>query len=206
MFTIWGRLNSHNVKKVVWAAVEAGLDWQRFDMGGAFGYTPEFLAMNPNRLVPAIVDSTGEDDGFTLWESNTILRYIADGYAPRLWMGTAKDRALAERWMDWQFAYADAQRDGFVQMVRVAEPDRDAAKIERSVQATNAMMVILDEALARQEWLGGKAFGIADIPMGTYTHTWLALGLDRIEAPHVRAWYARLMERPGFQYVTIPLT
>ena len=201
MFTIWGRLNSHNVKKVVWAAVEAELEWERHDMGGAFGYTADYLAMNPNRLVPTI-----DDGGFTLWESNTILRYIADGHAPHLWMGTARDRAQADRWLDWQFAFADAQRGGFLQMVRVAEADRDAAIIERTVEATNAMMATLDEALSQRPWLTGETFGIADIPMGTYTHSWLALGFDRIEAPHVRAWYARLQERPGYQYVTIPLT
>jgi len=201
MFTIWGRLNSHNVKKVVWAAVEAGLEWERHDIGGAFGTTPDYLAMNPNRLVPTI-----QDGDFTLWESNAILRYIADGHAPHLWMGTARDRADADRWLDWQFAFADAQRDGFLQRVRVAEPERDTAKIERSVAATNAMMAILDEALSRQPWLTGQNFGIGDIPMGTYTHTWLTLGFDRIEAPHVRAWYRRLLERPGYNYVTIPLS
>lgn len=201
MFTIWGRLNSHNVKKVVWAAVEADLEWQRHDIGGAFGYTPEYLAMNPNRLVPAI-----DDDGFTLWESNAILRYIADGHAPHLWSGTARDRADADRWLDWQFAFADAQRDGFLQMVRVAEGERDMAKIDRTVDGTNALMAILDDALSRKEWLSGDRFGIADIPMGAYTHTWLELGFDRIEAPHIRAWYERLKQRPGYQYVTIPLT
>lgn len=201
MFTIWGRLNSHNVKKVVWAAVEADLEWQRHDIGGAFGYTPEYLAMNPNRLVPAI-----DDDGFTLWESNAILRYIADGHAPHLWSGTARDRADADRWLDWQFAFADAQRDGFLQMVRVAEGERDMAKIDRTVDGTNALMAILDDALSRKEWLSGDRFGIADIAMGAYTHTWLELGFDRIEAPHIRAWYERLKQRPGYQYVTIPLT
>jgi glutathione S-transferase len=205
MLTIWGRLNSHNVKKVVWAAVEAELEWERHDIGGAFGYTPAYLAMNPNRLVPTIED-TSVEGGFALWESNAILRYIADAHAPHLWSGTARDRADADRWMDWQFAFADAQREGFLQMVRVAPDERDTAKIERTLAATNALMAILDEALSRREWLSGEAFGIADIPMGTYAHTWLTLGFDRIEARHIRAWYARLTERAGYQYVTIPLT
>jgi glutathione S-transferase len=201
MFTIWGRLNSHNVKKVVWAAVEAELEWERHDIGGPFGYTPDYLAMNPNRLVPAI-----QDDGFTLWESNAILRYIADAHAPNLWADDAQTRASADRWMDWQFAFADAQREGFLQMVRVAEGQRDEAKLERTVEVTNALMAIMDDALGQQEWLSGDSFGIADIPMGAYTHTWFALGFDRIAAPHVRAWYERIKVRPGYQYVTIPLT
>ncbi|WP_068082399.1 glutathione S-transferase family protein [Novosphingobium rosa] len=201
MFTIWGRLNSHNVKKVVWATVEAGLEWERHDIGGQFGYTPEYLAMNPNRLVPTI-----QDGDFTLWESNAILRYIADQHARHLWSGDTQTRAKADRWMDWQFQFADAQREAFLQMVRVPEGERDKAKVEKGAQATSAMMAILEETLASQEWLSGKDFGIADIPMGTYTHTWLTLGLDRIETPHVRAWYEKLKLRPGFKYVTIPLT
>ena len=201
MLTIWGRLNSHNVKKVVWAAVEADLQWERHDIGGQFGYTPEYLAMNPNRLVPTIQDSD-----FTLWESNAILRYIADQYARHLWSGTPTARAQTDRWLDWQFQFADAQREAFLQLVRVPEAERDAAKIEKGAQATSKMMAILDDVLSRQAWLSGKDFGIGDIPMGTYTHTWLTLGLDRIEAPHVRAWYERLKDRPGFEYVTIPLT
>ena len=201
MFTIWGRLNSHNVKKVVWAAVEAGLEWERHDIGGPFGYPPDYGAMNPNHVVPTI-----QDDDFTLWESNTILRYIADGHAPHLWMGTARDRALADRWLDWQVTFADAQRDAFWQTVRVAPAHRDTAAIERSVTGTNTMMAILEDALSQQPWLAGDSFGIADIPMGVYVHTWLTLGLDRIAAPHVRAWYERLKQRPGYEYVTIPLT
>jgi glutathione S-transferase len=123
MLTIWGRLNSHNVKKVVWAAVEADLQWERHDIGGQFGYTPEYLAMNPNRLVPTI-----QDGDFTLWESNAILRYIADQHARHLWSGTATARAQTDRWLDWQFQFADAQRDAFLQLVRVPEAERDTAK------------------------------------------------------------------------------
>ncbi|WP_206240792.1 glutathione S-transferase family protein [Novosphingobium terrae] len=202
MFTIWGRLNSHNVKKVVWAAVEAGLEWERHDIGGQFGYTPEYLAMNPNRLVPTIVDA----DGFTLWESNAILRYIADRHARHLWSGDTQARALTDRWMDWQITFAEAQRDAFIQLVRKPEAERDQTKVDKGAEDTSKLMAVLDEALSRQEWLSGKDFGIGDIPMGAYTHTWFTLGLNRIEAPHVRAWYERLKARPGFEYVTIPLT
>ncbi|HWU03239.1 MAG TPA: glutathione S-transferase [Novosphingobium sp.] len=201
MLTIWGRLNSHNVKKVVWAACEAGLEWQRHDIGGKFGYTDAYLAKNPNRLVPSI-----EESDFWLWESNAILRYIADAHAPHLWAGDARARAQADKWLDWQFTFADAQRDGFLQMVRVAEPDRDAAKIERTVEGTNALMAILDSALAGQPFLSGKALGIADIAMGTYAYTWFTLGFARADVPHVRRWYEAVRARPGFQYVAIPLT
>ena len=202
MFTIWGRLNSHNVKKVVWAAEEAGLKWQRHDIGGSFGYTSEYLAMNPNRLVPTI-----DDAGFVLWESNAILRYVADAHAPALWPANPQARASADRWMDWQFAYADAQRDAFLQCVRVAPGQRDTAVICRSAEASAAMMRILEAELARRPWLTGEAFGIADIPMGIYAHTWFTLDLPRPDVPHVVAWYQRLLARPAFAWLAkVPLT
>jgi len=108
--------------------------------------------------------------------------------------------------MDWQFTFADAQRDGFLQMVRVAEADRDAAKIERTIAETNKLMRIMEETLAKQPFLTGDAFGIADIPMGAYTYTWFKLGFAREDVPHIRRWFDAVSARPGFQYVAIPLT
>ena len=206
MLTIWGRLNSHNVKKAVWAAVESGVEWQRHDMGGKFGYTDAYLAMNPNRLVPTIEDSARP--GWSLWETNAILRYIADAHAPQLWAGDVGARAQTDKWLDWQFTFADAQRDGFVQMVRRTPAERDTAAVERTVAATQKLMAIMEAELARQPWLSGEAFGIADIAMGAYAYTWVSLGFNQGAAvPHVRDWYARIRQRPGFaQYVAIPLT
>lgn len=201
MLTIWGRLNSHNVKKVVWAACETGQEWVRHDIGGKFGYTPDYLAINPNRLVPTLAEGD-----FALWESNAILRYLADAYAPHLWPEGLRARAQADKWMDWQFTFADAQREGFLQMVRVAQDQRDAARIERTVAETNRLMAIMDAALSGQEFLSGDHFGIADIPMGAYAYTWFTLGFAREDVPHVRRWYDAVRQRPGFQYVAIPLT
>ena len=202
MLTIWGRLNSHNVKKVAWLAQEIGLPHRRIDIGGAFGFTPEYLAMNPNRMIPTI-----EDDGFVLWESNAILRYLAERHAPGLLPNDPQMRAAGDKWMDWQFHYADAQRDAFIGLVRKPEAERDAAAIARSAQESGRMMRILDAELATRPWLSGAEFGIADIPMGVYAHTFFTLAIDRPEVPHIAEWYARLRQRPGFaDQVMIPLT
>jgi glutathione S-transferase len=202
MLTIWGRPNSHNVKKVAWLAEEIGLPYIRHDMGGKFGFTDAYLAMNPNRLIP-----TMEDDGLVLWESNAILRYLAARYALGLWATDPKIRAIGDKWMDWQFSYADAQRDAFVNLVRRAPDDRDAATIARSAAACAAQMAILDDALAGQLWLSGDQFGVGDIPMGVYAHTWFSLDIDRPDLPHVANWCARLRQRPGFaSEVMIPLS
>jgi glutathione S-transferase len=202
VITIWGRPNSHNVKKVAWAVIEMGLDHQRIDMGGKFGYSEAYLAHNPNHLVPMIE----EDDGFTLWESNTILRYLADAHAPSFHPGDARRRAQADKWMDWHFGFADAQRVAFLGMVRQGKDASDPA-VAASVAATIEQARILDGALARRPFLSGDRFGIADIPMGVYAHTFLTLPFDRPSLPSLEDWYAGLTERPGYaSQVMIPLT
>lgn len=202
MLTIWGRLNSHNVKKVAWLAEEIGLDYVRHDVGGKFGMDSAYLALNPNALIPTI-----EDEGLVLWESNAILRYLAARYAPNLWPNDLKLRAAADKWMDWQFAFADAQRDVFLMLVRQPEHLHDPAVIARGAEATGRMMAMLDALLAQQPWITGDSFGIADIPMGTYAHTWFTLAMPRPDYPHLRAWYDHLVTRPGYaKTVMIPLT
>lgn len=202
MLTIWGRLNSHNVKKVVWLAEEIGLPYERRDVGGTFGFPEGYREMNPNMLIPAI-----EDEGLVLWESNAILRYLAARYAPALWPEDPAQRAIGDKWMDWQFAYADAQRGAFYSLVRLPPEKHDKALIARSAEASGRMMAMLDDALAGQPWLSGDAFGIGDIPMGVYAHSWFALDIERPERPHVANWYARLQDRPGYRAnVMIPLT
>ncbi|MFA6125013.1 glutathione S-transferase family protein [Sphingomonas sp.] len=203
MLTIWGRLNSHNVKKVAWFAEELALPYVRHDVGGQFGMGDAYLALNPNALVPTI-----EDDGFVLWESNAILRYLAARHGgKRWWPEDPVQRAQADRWMDWQFEYGDAQRGAFLHLIRRPLAERDPAVIAASAAACAAKMQILDHALAQTPWLSGTDFGIGDIPMGTYAHSWFILDIARPSVPHVEAWYARLTERPGYAaQVMIPLT
>ena len=201
MITIWGRLNSHNVKKVAWAAIAMGLPHRRIDMGGAFGFTPEYIALNPNRMIPAI-----EDGPVVLWESNAILRYLADAYAPHFRSDDPAERAQGDKWMDWQFHYADAQRDAFLGCVRQGKNAGEPA-VSASTDASNAMMAVLDAELAKREWLSGQRFGIADMPMGVYAHTFYSLPIPRADLPHLAAWYARLQQQPGYaDTVMIPLT
>jgi glutathione S-transferase len=202
-FTIWGRLNSHNVKKIAWFAEELGLNYARHDIGGAFGFTDEYLAKNPNRLIPTI-----EDGKVVLWESNAILRYMAAEYGGERWFARDPiDRALADRWMDWQFAYADAQRVPFLSHARIPQAQWDHEAIARDVAACTRHLAVLDRYLAEKPWLSGGRFGIGDIPMGVYVYTWFSLPFDKPEFPAVTDWYARIRERPGFAtQVMIPLT
>jgi len=203
MLTVWGRINSHNVKKVLWLLDEIGLPYQRHDVGGKFGMDAAYRAKNPNALIPTI-----EDDGLVLWESNAILRYLAAEYAPdRFWPAEPRQRALADKWMDWQFGYAAAQLDAFWNLVRLSPEQRDNEAVARSAQRAGEMMAILDATLATQTWLSGDAFGIGDIPMGVSAHSWFALDIPRPDRPNVARWYAQLRERPAYvRHVMIPLT
>lgn len=202
MLTIYGRINSHNVKKVVWLADEIGLPFERIDMGGSFGFTAEYLSMNPNALIPSI-----EDGDFTLWESNAILRYLADKYAPQFRAEDLQMRAAGDKWMDWQFHFADTSRDAFLGMVRTAPEQRNRAAIAKSAAAAGAKMAMLDAELASRAYLSGDNFGIADIPMAVYARTYFGIDIERPDLPYLKAWYDSLMQRGAFAKIAaIPLS
>lgn len=196
MLRLWGRTSSINVRKVVWAAQELSLELQRTDAGGQFGLVREaqFLSLNPNGLVPLI-----EDEGTTLWESNTIVRYLCARHAPGdLYPEDLPTRFLAEQWMDWQQTTLNpAGRDAFLQWIRTPAAQRDPAAIARSVAATEPLMELLDAHLARHAYLAGDRFTMADIPVGCEIHRWWGLPQDRAAHPHLERWYNTVSTRPG---------
>ena len=200
MLRVWGRLTSVNVQKVVWTADELGLAFERREAGGAHGVvdTPEYRRMNPNGLVPVI-----EDDGFVLWESNAIVRYLAAKHgAGTLWPDGARRRADVDRWMEWQSTtFTPAMRDAFWQTERVPADKRDPAAIEASRVASEKAAAILDAHLAGRAFVAGDAFSPADIVLGCAAHRWLHLPLAREPRPELERWYAALSARPGARQV-----
>ena len=206
MLKIWGRLSSVNVQKVVWCADEIGLAYERVDAGGAFGITKtaRYLAMNPNALVPVI-----EDDGFVLYESNAIVRYLAGRDSPdALWPNDLRKRADADRWMEWQStSFTPAMRDIFWQLIRTPPEKRDAAAVEKSRAECETLTAILDAHFAKHRFLTDHGFTAADIVVGCATHRWLHLPTARESRPHLERWYAEIKLRPGARQVTSqPLT
>ncbi|MCJ2121992.1 glutathione S-transferase family protein [Methylobacterium sp. J-077] len=193
MRKLWGRLTSVNVQKAVWALDEAGLAYERIDAGGAHGIVadPAYRAMNPNGLVPTL-----EEDGFVLWESNAILRYLA-ATAPALALPTdPRARALIEQWLDWQStSFTPAMREAFWQLYRSANPDQTV--IAASLKRTEAFAAILEAHLSDRDYMVGQTFGIADIALGCAAHRWLNLPAERVERPALRRWYERIAARPG---------
>jgi glutathione S-transferase len=205
MLKIWGRVNSVNVKKALWAADELGLKYERFDAGMAFGVTktPEYLKMNPNSLVPTI-----EDDGFVLWESHSIVRYLcAKHSAGKLCPSDLKARADAERWMDWAFTFQNAMRAVFWGLIRTPPEKRDPKAIEEGRQQSIRLAEILDKHLQDHSYVAGNTFTMGDIPIGCEVQRYMRVPVERPSLPKLEAWFERLRERPAFrQKVDIQLS
>jgi glutathione S-transferase len=206
MLTVWGRTNSLNVQKVLWALAEIGLAYRRIDAGMEFGVndTPEYLSRNPNGLVPTI-----DDDGFVLWESNVIVRYLAAAYgAGTLFPEGTADRFVAEQWMDWQQSAVNRDLGPvFHQLVRTSPGERDAKVVEAGRRGMDKWMRVLDGHLAGRPFILGDKFTMADIPAGAAVYRWYALPVERASRPAIEDWLKRLGERPGFAaHVALPLT
>jgi glutathione S-transferase len=206
MLRIWGRTNSINVQKVLWCCAELSLQYERTDAGLQFGVnnTPEYKAMNPNGLVPTI-----SDDGFVLWESHAIVRYLARKHG----MGTlcptdAKACADADRWMDWHATTVWPNlQPVFRELVRVAPDKRNMPLVEDSRNKLAANMAVLDAHLASRKFTAGDAFTMGDIPLGSAVQRWFNLPIKRESYQNLDAWYKRLQGRAAFkQCVDMALT
>jgi len=196
MLKLWGRLSSINVRKVVWTAQALGLPFERADAGAAFGVvkTPEYLRHNPNALVPLL-----DDDGFMLWESNAIVRYLCAKHSPgQLYPQALQARFNAERWMDWQQTTINpAGRNAFIQWIRTPPEQRQAELIAQSVAATEPLLAMLDSHLAQQAFMAGDHLTMADIPMACEIHRWWGLPQPRAPRPHLERWYQGLLAHPA---------
>ncbi len=207
MRKLWGRANSSNVMKTVWLLEELGLPYERIDVGGPFGRTttPEYVAMNPNSVVPTL-----QEDGFTLWESNVILRYLAGARAlgTPLWPGEGQARANIDRWMDWQqTTLGPPSTVVFQGLVRTPPDKRNTAAIEAAMVTAGRLWGILDQQLAQHDYIAGPDFTLADISSGVHVHRWFSFDMQRPEQPHLRAWYDRLLQRPAYRtHCAMPMT
>lgn len=205
MLKIWGRVNSVNVKKVLWLAEELGLKYERIDAGMQFGMvnTPEYRKMNPNSLVPTI-----DDDGFVLWESHAIVRYLAAKHgAGTLWPADLKQRADSDRWMDWTFTFQAALRAVFWGLVRTPLEKRDPQAIEEGRRKCAELLAIPDHYLASKPYFAGNSLTIGDVPLGCHVQLWMRLPIERPAHRNLQHWFDRLCARPAFKkIVDIPLS
>ena len=207
MIEVYGRSNSFNVQKVLWCLGELGVPFTRHDVGGLYGGNRErgFLERNPTGLVPMI-----SDDGFDLWESNSIVRYLAARYgAGILSPEDPAGRASAEKWMDYQLGTVfPAFKDAILGLIRTPlEEDRDREKISASVKATAEVLVLLDDHLEGRAYVAGDSLSVGDVTLGPLIYRWLTLDIDRPALRNLEAWHGRLMERPAYrEHVAVPYT
>ena len=202
MITVWGRRNSLNVQKVMWALGELGLDYQRHDIAGSFGVTPEYLKLNYKGTVPTI-----QDGELTLWESNVCVRYLAQNYGNgTLYPAAAESAAMADQWMEFQTStLMPAFFQIFLNMIRLPPEQANSKQQEAGVKACAKIFKEIDAYLSGKTYIAGDDFSMGDIPIGALLYRYFTLEIERPSLHNVEAWYQRLQERPAYaKHVMIP--
>jgi glutathione S-transferase len=199
MLKIYGQAGSINVRKVLWVCEELNLSYDREDWGGAYRplSDPHFKALNSAGMIPVI-----DDDGVVVWESNTIVRYLAASRSRTDLLPTQPAaRAHVEQWMDWQGSdFNNSWRVAFQGLVRKNPAFQDRAAIEVSLTQLNAMVGLVDAQLARTgAYVAGGTFTVADIAIGLSLRRWQAIPMTRPSLPNVERYYERLLTRTGFE-------
>jgi glutathione S-transferase len=199
---LWGRKNSMNVQKVTWALEELGIDCVRHDVAGSFGRTdtPEYMAMNPNKVVPTL-----QDGALTLWESNAVVRYLARTYDNGTLLPADKAQAaLADQWMEWMTStLVPSFYKIFLNKIRL--PDGNAALLAEGIAGCAQQYALLDQHLASNRYVAGTDFSMGDIPIGATLYRYFNMDIERPSLPNLEAFYARLCQREAYaEHVMIP--
>jgi glutathione S-transferase len=199
MLKIWGRKDGSNVIKVMWCLGELGIEFERIDWGGPFGGNdePEYRRKNPNGRLPTLE----EDDGFTLWESGAVVRYLCAKHSlGNLYPENLRERASADKWMDWSSLnlanFNVAYLDHFF---RLPEAERRKTEIDAAAEKASVWFDILDNHLAENAYIGGDRLTMADFPAGSITHRWMQWTPNRPSHANVEAYYERLIARSAYQ-------
>jgi glutathione S-transferase len=198
MITIWGRTTSSNVQTVMWALAELGIAHERIDAGGLFGGldTPEFAAMNPNRLVPVL-----RDEGEYIWESAAIVRYLGARYgSEQFWPTDPLKRAKLDQWSDWTKTTLVPAflTNVFSPMMRNKPGERDEAALAKGGENLAKVMRIFDKRLSEGDYLGGDEPCFADIVAGVLLYRYSTLEIERPDLADLAAYYERLTKRPAY--------
>lgn len=196
MLKVLGRVTSINVRKVLWALDEMGVSYEREDWGLPIRdpNVPEFLRLNPNAQVPVILD-----DGFVLWESGPVVRYLCDKHRSGLWPADPHERALVDQWLTWQATELNPPwMYAVLALLRKNPAYTDPQRIAASVEGWTKEMRILEAHLAASGgYVANGRFSVADIAIGVSTHRWMMTPIERVSLPAVEAHYAAMKARPA---------
>lgn len=195
MYKLLGRATSGNVQKVIFLLKEINAAYERADYGRQFENTntPEYLAMNPTQKVPTLVDGD-----LTIWESHTILRYVAAKEKSALIPTDIGARTQVERWMDWLLAALNSAYLGGFRDAKKTEAERAPDTVKNLVTE----LAILEKQLGKTPWVAGAEFSLADIALGPIVKRCVAFPFDMPATPNISAWLAKLAERPAFVAAT----
>lgn len=203
MLILWGRNTSTNVQKVAWLIGELGLEVDRKDVGGPFGGldTPEYIAMNPNKLIPTL-----QDGPLTLWESEAILRYIGSRYGTRFFPEDLAKRAVVDQWMCWsQSTWIPAILQLFLMHMKVPVSDRDSAKVNEFTETVGKVVLLIDDQLEDRPFLAGDGLSLADFSFASWLYRYFTLEINRPETPNLQRYYEALCSRQSYaDHVQIP--
>ena len=198
MLKIWGRKNAYNVQKVLWLLDELQIAYQHVDVGSIPGdiETPEFTTINPNQRIPVIFHN-----GTYIWESNTILRYLAANYDNNLLRNeTPLERTHIDRWLDWELGTLQPDFLAlFWNYFRTPEKKRDNAIVEENLRRCEKRFSLLNNHLSNQPYLAGDSFTIADVAVGTCLYRYKTMGTKTASYDFVNSWYQKLLARPAYQ-------
>jgi len=198
MLKIYGHARSINVRKVLWTCEELGSPFERQDWGGDFRSTadPQFRSLNPVGMIPVI-----DDDGVIIWESNTIVRYLATSRGRSDLLPTAPAvRARVEQWMDWQGSdFNNSWRVASQALVRKNPNFQDRAAIQTSLTTISTMVGMIDTQLTRTgAYIAGEQFTVADIVIGLSLHRCRSIPGVQLQSSNVDRYLQRLADHKGF--------
>ena len=197
MLELWGRANAYNVQKPLWLLEELDLEFTHYDVGSNAGdlETAEFLALNPHARVPVLRDGDA-----VVWESHTVLRYLANRFnALDIYPEDPLQRSQVERWMDWgHTSLQPVFMDLFWGYYRTPPESRKQSAIDAAQQRCAQHFELLDRHLAQQPYLAGESFTMADIPCAVCLYRYFQMGLAVDQPGHVMQWYQRLSQRSAF--------
>jgi glutathione S-transferase len=195
---LWGRATSVNVQKVTWALAELDIPYERIDAGGLYGGLdrPDFLAMNPNALVPVL-----EHDGLVMFESNAIVRHLARTFgAGSLLPDDEAGMAHADQWMDWAATtLSPAYMGVFWEAVRKPPSERDAGRLAEHARKAGEAMRIADARLQESPNLCGERLTMGDIPAAALLYRYYDMPIERPSLPALERWYGELAGRPAYR-------
>lgn len=176
---------------------ELGIPWELkyVDIGKGEQFAPDFLKISPNNRMPAIIDPEGPDGRpISVFESGAILQYLGRKFA-KFYPADERGRVEVDQWLHWQMGGLGPMA-GQAHHFRLYAKEKIPYAISRYTDECNRLYGVMNRRLADRDYLAGE-FSIADIACIGWAMRHERHGQDFAEFPNVKAWYARMLARPG---------